>query len=885
MVEVRYDGALYLPGAGLWMDPRDSKPLAFVSHAHSDHTGRHERTIATPLTLRLMEARMGSLDGEALPLPFDEVRDFGAFRIRLVPAGHVLGSAQAWIETSGGTLLYTGDFKLRHGVSAEAAGAVHAETLVMETTYGLPRYVFPPFEEVFAGILKFCTEALEEGETPVLLGYSLGKAQEILASLEGAGFRVMLHPSISKLVPFYREAGIAFPKTIAWKPHESAGHVLICPPGAAGGKAMASIPSRRVAAVTGWAMDTGAVHRMRCDAAFALSDHAGYDDLLQHIERVAPKRVLTLHGFAAEFAADLRSRGIEAWALTGPNQLDFGLRLPDRGRVVSAPGASDTRETDGFLGFCNICDTIAGLTGKKAKTAVLATFFKSLRNSELEPAAVWLAGRAFPASDSTPHQAGRAVVSMALRGASGLGTSDFKAIARGLNDLGRTARVVMEAQPASGNPSMEQVGKLLRDLRIAKGGLAKSGLLEAFFRVSHPACSSYVVKILSGDLRIGLKEGLLEEALGEAFGVPLEEIREANMLQGHLGVVACMARDQRLHERKAAVFHPIKCMLASPEPDAASVRRRFAHLDTVWLEPKFDGIRAQVHSDGQQTEIFTRDQKCITSTFPELAAARLERSMILDGEILAWRDGRPLPFQALQRRLGRVEADLFLGGEIPVVFQAFDLLLLDGENLLRVPLRERRARLETIAWPVGFQTAPCLQASNAVEIDRQFEAVRQSGHEGLIAKDPFSAYTPGRRGPAWIKLKKRLATLDVVVVAAEYGHGRRRDVLSDYTFALRDPAGGGLTIIGKAYTGLTDSEIATLTDEFLASALSKSGNKILVEPRVVLEIAFDAIGPSRRHSSGLALRFPRIVRLRRDKSPAEIDTLESAKKLVTAEPV
>jgi DNA ligase-1 len=885
MVDVRHDGALHLPAAGLWLDPRHSKPLAFVSHAHCDHTGRHERTIATPLTLRFMEARMGALCGDAVPLPFDEVRDFGSFRIRLVPAGHVLGSAQAWIETDGGTLLYTGDFKLRQGISAETAGAVHAGTLVMETTYGLPRYVFPPFEEVFAGILKFCTEALEDGETPVLLGYSLGKAQEILAGLEGAGFHVMLHPSIARLVPFYREAGIAFPETTAWNPRAAGGHVLICPPGAAGGKAMATIPGRRVAAVTGWAMDAGAVHRMRCDAAFALSDHAGYDDLLRHVERVAPKRVLTVHGFAAEFAADLRSRGIEAWALTGPNQLDFGLRLPDRTRVVPPLETTAPPEADGFLGFCNTCDAIAGLTGKKAKTAVLAAFFKSLRDSELELAAVWLSGRAFPASDSAPHQAGRAVVSMALMGASGLGSSDFKAVVRGLNDLGRTARTVMEAQPASGNPSIEQVGKLLRDIRAARGGLAKSALLEAFFRVSHPACASHLVKILSGDLRIGLKEGLLEEALAEAFGVPLEEIREANMLQGHLGFVACMARDQRLHERKTAIFHPVKCMLASPEPDAMSVRRRFAHLDTVWLEPKFDGIRAQVHSDGWRTEIFTRDQKCITPSFPELAAPRLGRTMILDGEILAWRNGRPLPFQDLQRRLGRVEADLFLGGEIPVVFQAFDLLLLDNENLLKAPLGERRALLETIAWPAGFQTAPRLEAATAGEIDIRFDAVRKSGHEGLIAKDPFSAYTPGRRGPSWIKLKKRLATLDVVVVAAEYGHGKRRAVLSDYTFALRDQHTGGLVTLGKAYTGLTDREIASLTDEFLASALSKSGNMIHVEPRVVLEIAFDSIRPSRRHDSGLALRFPRIVRLRRDKSATEIDTLESAKKLVTEGPV
>jgi DNA ligase-1 len=879
MVEVRYPGALHLPAAGLWLDPRFPRPLAFVSHAHSDHTARHETTIATPDTLRLMEARMGGGTGQKFPLPFGETKDFAGFRIELLPAGHVLGSAQSLIETEGGTLLYTGDFKLRQGASAESTGHARAGTLVMETTYGLPRYVFPPSDEVLAGILKFCIEAIEENAVPVLLGYSLGKAQELLARLHGAGLPVMLHQTISKLVPVYRDAGIAFPEFAEWNPPGAKGHVVICPPTAAGSRAMAAVPSRRVAAVTGWAMDPGAVHRLRCDAAFPLSDHAGYDDLLKHVENVSPARVLTLHGFASEFAADLRVRGIEAWALTGPNQLEFSIPVP--AIPQKAAPAADTVADTGFLEFCSIGERIASLTGKKAKTELLATYFQKLADCDLARVAVWFAGHAFPASDGAPHQVGRTVIRAALIKASGLPEGEYRPIARGLNDSGLTAEQVMAGAGGGANPSLAEVDSFLRELRSARGSVAKAGTLERMFRAVPPLASKFLVKILSGDLRIGLKEGLLEEALAAAFGADPAEVRDANMLEGDLARVAVLAKSGRLAERALRVFQPLKCMLAIPEPDAESIAARFGGGD-LWVEPKFDGIRAQVHCDGSRAEIFTRDLKRITETFPEIASAavQLGRGAVLDCEILAWADGRPLPFFELQKRLGRREPDLFLGGEIPAVCVVFDILRLDGETLLQEPLRRRRAKLASLDFREPLRRAELFQASGAAELDELFNATRKRGHEGLMVKDPASPYAPGRRGGAWVKLKKRLATLDAVVVAAEYGHGKRRGVLSDYTFALR-AADGGLATLGKAYSGLTDAEIAVLTDEFLSLAVSKKGNRIEVEPRVVLEIAFDAIRESPRHASGLALRFPRIARIRRDKSSAEIDTVETARRLVS----
>ena len=881
MIEVRHDRALYLPQAELWLDPRLPKPLAFVSHAHSDHTGRHEKTIATPTTLRLMQARMGDWEGEKIPLPFGETRNFENFRLRLLPAGHVLGSAQAFVETDQGTLLYTGDFKLRQGASAETAAHCQAETLVMETTYGLPRYVFPPFDEVMAQILKFCIETLEENSVPILLGYSLGKAQEILASLRGAGLPVMLHGTISKLVPIYREEGIAFPEFAEWDPAKSSGHVLLCPPTTAGSRAMAAVKKRRVAAVTGWALDPGAIHRLRCDAAFPLSDHAGYDDLLRHVENVNPRRVLTLHGFASEFAADLRARGIEAWALTGPNQLDLGISITSP--VKTHPPQAPVEADSGFLQFSAVAEQIASLTGKLAKIEILSDYFRSLGESELRLAALWLSGHAFPASDAAPHQAGRAVIRAALLQASGMTEAEYRPLSRGLNDSGLTAETVLADCNGSANPDLPEIAFLLSGLRAAKGPSAKSSLLETFFRTVPPVASKYLVKILSGDLRIGLKEGLLEEALAAAFDADPAAVREAHMLEGDLGQVALLARDQRLHESTLRIFQPIKCMLAIPEPDAPAIITRFGE-GALWVEPKFDGIRAQIHTDGTSAHIFSRDLKSVTATFQEIAqaACRLGREAVFDAEILAWHEGRPLPFFELQKRLGRTEPDLFLGSEIPVVAVIFDILHLDGTSILREPLHRRRARLAPLDFAEPLRLAELFEALGAEDLDNLFNTTRKRGHEGLMIKDPESSYTPGRRGGSWVKLKKRLATLDVVVTAVEYGHGKRRGVLSDYTFALRDESTNQLATLGKAYTGLTDAEIAELTDEFLALTISKKGNRLEVEPRIVLEIAFDAIRESPRHSSGLALRFPRIVRLRREKSDADIDTLATARRLLPA---
>jgi DNA ligase-1 len=392
------------------------------------------------------------------------------------------------------------------------------------------------------------------------------------------------------------------------------------------------------------------------------------------------------------------------------------------------------------------------------------------------------------------------------------------------------------------------------------------------------------VKIITSDLRIGLKEGLVEEAIAAAAAQPLELVREANMLSGDIAEVTRAARNNALDTIQLRVFNPLQFMLASPEPTAEAILERLA--PPVWLEEKYDGIRCQLHKQGTRVELYSRDLKRITSQFPDLARAAeaLPGDCIVDGELLAWREGRALPFAELQKRLGRKGDDFFLGAEIPVSISAYDLLWLDGRTLLKETLATRRALLEKLlASSNALVIAPVRTARTATEIEAAFLGARQRGNEGLMAKDPQSIYTPGRRGLAWLKLKKAYATLDVVVVGVEYGHGKRRDVLSDYTFAIRDEEHDNrLLTVGKAYSGLTDVEIAQLTQHFLTNTLEVRGRFRTVVPDVILEIAFDIIQPSNRHQSGYALRFPRIARIRTDKTIADIDTLETCRRLANA---
>lgn len=529
---------------------------------------------------------------------------------------------------------------------------------------------------------------------------------------------------------------------------------------------------------------------------------------------------------------------------------------------------------------------IAATTRTSEKTRLLAEALPGFAPDELAWAATWFAGRPFSEADQRTTGLGWATISEVTTRLAGADPSDLAVAYDRSSDLGTAVGDVLAGRPdppdPARSPSVREVADAFAAIEAAPGTAAKGALLEGLLGRCDAATAAAIVKVLTRELRIGLREGLLEAAIAQAFGRPLAEVQWAGMLTGDVGEVAVLARDDHLATARLRLFHPLRFMLASPAEDTAEIMARLG--PAVWVEDKYDGIRGQLHRRGDEARLWSRDLNEIGGQFPEVvaAAAGLAWDGILDGELLAIRDGIVLPFLALQKRLGRKAPPDRLLAEVPVAFVAFDALALGPrgggvEPLLRVPLAERRARLEALGLPAA---APGRFALSHVELvdsidglEAAFGRARARRNEGLMVKDPTSGYSPGRRGYGWLKMKKALATLDCVVVGVEVGHGKRHGVLSDYTFAVRDEATGQLATIGKAYTGLTDAEIAGMTSWFEAHTIRRLGRYRVVEPSVVIEVAFDVIQRSGRHASGFALRFPRIVHLRPDKSPAEIDTL------------
>lgn len=881
LIEVTHQqGAIFLPETGLWLDPHHGVEEAFISHAHSDHVARHRFTICSGLTHRLMEARYSAGKGEVATLEFGEPFSWKGHTLRLLPAGHILGSAMIHItrKSDGATLLYTGDYKLRQGLTAQRAELLQADTLIMETTFGLPQYAFPPIGEIVTSMLKFVRETLDEHGIPVLLGYSLGKAQEILFALKEAGAPIMLHSSVMKLMEVCAAEVPDLPLYREFDPHEAAGHVLIFPPMGTKSIAIRKLKVARTAMLSGWALQPGAKYRYQVDEVFPLSDHADYPELLQTVELVKPRRVLTVHGYTREFAADLRRRGYEAWALGLADQLELGIGQAEPPAAPLAEAAVQA-PASGFGLWAQTCERTAEESSRLRKIAHLSDYLRGLKTEE----EVALAARYFSASLGEALNAGWAIVRRALIEVSGLREDEYNVISRSQADAGRTAFLVLQ-RAADLKPDasfdLPALKAFFDALRQARGPVPKTKLLRERLAMLNATEGSWLVRLMSGDLRMGSKEGLIEEGIAGAFEEPADAVREAAMLTGDIGAAAVLARQHALHTAQPRPLVPIKVMLASPEETADDLWDRL-QTETVWLEDKFDGIRAQVHHTKAKSEIFTRDLKPIGPQFPEVmqAAAQLAEDVIFDGEIIAHSGSEKLTFFDLQKRLGRRDQeDLFLPSAITVQYVVFDLLWHNGASFLEMPLAERRRQLEQLNLPSGFRLIERFTVASSQEIETAFQAARRRGNEGLIAKAPESLYTPGRRGKAWLKLKKAFSTLDVVVVKAEQGHGKRSHVLSDYTFAVRDEA-GGLRVIGKAYSGLTDAEIETLTEHFTQNTLSQKGRVRTVVPDTVLEIAFDSIQPSDRHDSGLALRFPRIKTIRHDKRPAEIDTLAYARKL------
>ncbi len=578
--------------------------------------------------------------------------------------------------------------------------------------------------------------------------------------------------------------------------------------------------------------------------------------------------------------------------------------------------------------FSTTCEAISATTKKLQKTALVAEYLRARTIDEAATSAVFLSGRPFPVWEETTLQVGGRSLWTIVAELAGKEDDTLTEAYRRLGDLGAVAADVLPQRTGQG-PTVLEVEAAFRQIAAARGAAAKTALVRDLLSRSSPLEAKYIVKIMTGDLRIGLKESLVEEAIAKAYGSSPAEVQRANMLLGDIGETVRLAAASKLQEAHMRLFHPLGFMLASP---VESTEEGLSYFSEAAVEDKYDGIRAQAHVSGGEVRIFSRTRDEITESFPELppVLAGLPQDAILDGEIVAWdyparagdaraivdeaaksdveevedkadNLGRARPFTFLQQRLGRKKVSDKMLRENPVAYLVFDILYADGQLMIERPLHERALILDKLLsaprkdthhrghresqgtllfeageteHDAGIIRAPVFRASSPDELEQLFVAARARGNEGLMIKDLASPYTPGKRGKSWLKMKRELATLDVVVTAVEYGHGKRIGVLSDYTFAVWDTNQDHLVNIGKAYSGLTDVEIGEMTKWFLDHTIEDRGFLRVVEPKVVLEVAFNNMMRSDRHESGYALRFPRIVRLRLDKSAEDADTLE-----------
>jgi DNA ligase-1 len=534
--------------------------------------------------------------------------------------------------------------------------------------------------------------------------------------------------------------------------------------------------------------------------------------------------------------------------------------------------------------YGRLAEALAGAASTRAKLEKIARLADALRplvGAELAAAARLLAGSPFAEWEQAVTSVGWATVARAAEAVTGWDLETIGVSARAIGDLGEAIGLLVPRDAAPVPPlEIAEVDARLRELATKRKAAEKGAIVEALLRRSTALEARYLVKTLSGGLRVGADLATIEEAVARAFDADREAVARARRDSGDIGEVAVAAREGRLESIRFRLFHPIGFMLASPIEDPEEVA---AELAAYAVEDKFDGIRAHAHKSGSKVALFSRTLDDVTAQFPEIALALAgpPGQYLLDGEIVAWKrdEERVDSFFRLQRRLGRKAPPAELLAEIPVAFVAYDCLAVGDEPLFERSWLERRAELEKLSGEpeAGFRLSRVFRAADAAALEELFRTARERGNEGLMLKREDSVYLAGKRGRGWRKWKKALATLDVVVTAVEQGNGKRAGMLSDYTFAVRD--GERLVNIGKAYSGLTDEEIRRMGARFRKITVARYGPVRAVAPEVVLEVAFDTIQKSSRHKSGFALRFPRIVRIRDDKRPEEADTVQRVEEI------
>lgn len=553
-----------------------------------------------------------------------------------------------------------------------------------------------------------------------------------------------------------------------------------------------------------------------------------------------------------------------------------------------------------FSYFVEICENIRSTPSKNLKVSILSEYLSRLDNDSLPIAILFLSGRIFPRGSRQNINVGFSIIMQSLSEIAMLDASEIQQVYLTHGDMGALSEYAVSKKHIFSLFRQQQltlcfVYNQLKKIAGTVGSGAsknKTKILTGLLIDMSPQEAKYLIKIINGEMRIGLVEGLIEIAIAKAFNQNIKVIREAMLVVGDIAQVSILAKRNLLDKAIIKPLTPLSFMLADVMFTAEEIINYYEK--PLICEYKYDGIRVQMHKFGQEIRMFSRKLADVTNAFPELADAALSATatsssssspssnidFILDGEILAFRNNKPLHFQELQKRLRKKTVTEQIIAEVPVIYTVYDIMYFNGEAIIKKPLNERKEILSCIAFKQPIINSSYKIVNSEQEIISMFGISKDTGHEGLVLKEPNSQYHPGRRGRYWVKLKKELDTIDAVILIAEYGHGKRAGTLSDYTFAVRDEKNNNkLRVIGKAYSGLTDEEIDDMTNRLKSLVVKDEAYKIIVKPEIVLEIAFDSIQKSDRHDSSFALRFPRIKNIRNDKTVADIDTLEKVEQI------
>lgn len=753
---VEQDNGIFLPEINWHLDARKPVSNVFISHAHFDHFGNHPSILCSTGTSHLLKARLGGereWEAHGFQEPFEIAR---GVRAELFPAGHIPGSSMILLEKEGSTLLYTGDFKLSSNSSAESCIVPKADTLIIETTYGIPKYTFPPVSEVIKDIIQFCKDTIEDGYTPILFGYSLGKAQEILKSLEGQSFRVLLHPQALKMTRACEEIGFTFPPYSEFNLEKVKGSVVISPPLSDKSSWLAKIPKRRTAMISGWALDSSTLYRSQSDRTFPLSDHADFIDLLEFVARVDPKRVFTTHGFAKEFAETLQDRGINAWELGARNQMGLGISIDSCSPARTTPMPATDTETESIpesiAPFAITRDSVEKANSERRKVEIVRNYFATLAATDVAMAALFLSGHTHPRASRRKLSVDAKTNRQAILFAAKATESDYNRVRQNFSDP-QDALVSLLGDAKKKGQTLSDLRALFDNLEKAPNPVFQHSLLAEAYRLLSPFEAKSLINLVTGNLREAVGETIIEEALALRFDVPIDQVRRANLRCSDLERVSNAAIDRMLEYVPIQPFFPLKL------EESAQGKMDFEFLSElappIWIEDLHDGLRCQIHKIEERVELFDENGTRITHKFPEIveSAALIPQDYIADGILVAWLKEHPLPFSELSKRINRPVEDLFIGEDIDTLLWLHDLLWFNGDSLLEHPLSFRKQELDTFSVNLKLRISPVYQIDSSEEIPSLLQNSQKRGNRGIIIKDATRSYNPLSPQAAWFTLK------------------------------------------------------------------------------------------------------------------------------------